>query len=264
MNRYNESFLEEIAPNVYKINEFDFDLVFLIVGTEKAMLIDCGTGLADLKSFVRTITDKPLLVVATHGHTDHIGGLLQFEEIYVHKDDMLLTWLSKWLRKQSAGRYPHVLKRHNLSFKNIPKKECRTKFLPLHDGDVFDLGGKTVSVFHTPGHSKGHVVLRLEEDKLIFVGDNIADDLWMHIPFTASLEEWLQSTKRTLELSDGYEVWWSHKSGRLTRHHIEKNIELGEKILKQHKKNDFFKSEKVYKDEESGFKIRYRTDMIFR
>ena len=73
MNRYNESFLEEIAPNVYKINEFDFDLVFLIVGTEKAMLIDCGTGLADLKSFVRTITDKPLLVVATHGHTDHIA-----------------------------------------------------------------------------------------------------------------------------------------------------------------------------------------------
>ena len=64
----------EIAPNTYEIGEFDCASMFLLIGDEKAMLIDTGVGIGDLKGFVRTLTDKPLIVCYTHNHVDHVGN----------------------------------------------------------------------------------------------------------------------------------------------------------------------------------------------
>lgn len=47
---------------------------YLIEGSEKAMLIDTGYGLGDLRSAVEKVTGLPLIIVNTHGHCDHIGG----------------------------------------------------------------------------------------------------------------------------------------------------------------------------------------------
>ena len=48
--------------------------VYLLIGEEKAMLIDSFYGQGDLRAFVETITDKPVIVANTHGHFDHTGG----------------------------------------------------------------------------------------------------------------------------------------------------------------------------------------------
>lgn len=78
----------EIAPHTYEIGEFDCASIFLIVGDEKAMVIDTGTGIGDLKGFIRTLTDKPLLVCYTHNHMDHVGGAGAFDNAYIHPQDM--------------------------------------------------------------------------------------------------------------------------------------------------------------------------------
>ena len=79
----------EFADGIYEINEFDCVSVFVIVGSTRALVIDCGTGIGDLRWVIENkITDKPYDVVATHNHGDHIGGAGFFDSIYIHPADM--------------------------------------------------------------------------------------------------------------------------------------------------------------------------------
>ena len=64
----------QFKPGTYELDEFDCASIFLLVGTEKAMLIDTGIGIGDLLGAVRQLTDKPLVVVMSHGHGDYTGG----------------------------------------------------------------------------------------------------------------------------------------------------------------------------------------------
>ena len=79
--------VKKIAENTYMISDFGFANCYLLVGEQKALLIDCGVGIGDLKGAAEKIADKPLVVVGTHGHVDHVGGDGQFDEIYLHKND---------------------------------------------------------------------------------------------------------------------------------------------------------------------------------
>ncbi|MCJ7550582.1 MAG: MBL fold metallo-hydrolase, partial [Anaerolineae bacterium] len=71
----------QFKEDTWEIDEFDCASVFLLIGQDKAMLIDTGMGIGDLRGAVRKITDKPLVVVISHGHVDHTGNARQFEEI---------------------------------------------------------------------------------------------------------------------------------------------------------------------------------------
>lgn len=69
-------------PEAVKINETTYQFtdglnvanMYLLLGSEKALLIDTGNGLSDLPQAIGEITDLPLTVVNTHGHYDHIHG----------------------------------------------------------------------------------------------------------------------------------------------------------------------------------------------
>lgn len=65
--------IKEIAPNTWCLNEMAVQS-FLVVGEERAALIDTGAGMGNLAKEVKEITDKPLYVLNTHGHVDHAGG----------------------------------------------------------------------------------------------------------------------------------------------------------------------------------------------
>ena len=80
--------LVQFKKDTWEIDEFDVASMYLLVGQEKAMLIDCGMGLGDLRGAVEMITDKPLIVVITHNHLDHTGNARQFEEIWMSPDDL--------------------------------------------------------------------------------------------------------------------------------------------------------------------------------
>ena len=67
--------VSEIAWRTWCIDEFGMDALFLLEGSEKALLIDTGTGLFDIPALVAELTDKPLIVALTHGHVDHIYNL---------------------------------------------------------------------------------------------------------------------------------------------------------------------------------------------
>lgn len=253
-----------IKDGVYLISDCGFTSCYLVTGEKKAMLIDCGTGFFDFKGAVSKLTDLPLIVVATHAHTDHIGGMRQFPEIYVHKDDinianrfMASTPGIKLFISRNA-----FLKKQGVTAKDLLKKEYNTKIIPFDEGAAFDLGGKIITVKHTPGHSTGSVALIDEKDKLIFSGDNVCDALWMQLPGGTSIEEWLPGAKWLYEMSAEYDVYWSHRTPRLTHEYIGQIVLWGEEILKKHKKNAFISKTAQYPKQRDG--IIYRTGKVFK
>lgn len=80
--------INEIKEGVYHISDLNGICCTLIVGKEKALLFDTGYGIGDLKQVVKSITELPIIVVNSHGHLDHMGGNYQFEETYIHEDDI--------------------------------------------------------------------------------------------------------------------------------------------------------------------------------
>ncbi len=186
---------KEIAENIYHIYEPGGVYTSLIIGRERAMLIDTGYGFADLAGFVRTLTDKPLSVVLTHGHLDHAGGTYLFPEVYMNLADVpTYLWymttqktltLEKFRRdRAAAGRpmpwpedfdEPAYLERHTRHFE------------PLTNGQTFDLGGRKEEIIFLPGHTKGSVMIYDDRTGLLFSGDNISSSLWIFFDHSASL-----------------------------------------------------------------------------
>ena len=64
----------EIAPDTYLISEYHLGNLFLVVGRERALLIDTGAGIGPLRADIAALTSLPLTVVATHGDPDDVGG----------------------------------------------------------------------------------------------------------------------------------------------------------------------------------------------
>ncbi len=82
-------FTREIAARAWLIGDNGADNMYLIEGNDSSLLVDTGLGVADLASFVKKLTSKPLIVVNTHGHPDHAGANYQFEKVYVYPADFI-------------------------------------------------------------------------------------------------------------------------------------------------------------------------------
>lgn len=255
--------IREIADGVFLIDEFGGTNCYLITGTVRALLIDCGTGLCDLTQAVRSVTELPLTVAATHGHVDHIGGAAQFEEVFLHRNDCRLLnriQTSRLMRLIfTAGNA--AVKSRGAGISCVTRYRHKVRLTPFDDFSV-DLGGKTVTAHLTPGHTKGSVAFIDAEDKLIFSGDNVCDALWMHLPGCTSLEEWLHSAQWLYEKSADYRVLWGHRTPELTHDYIGEVLKWGEEILKKSGKNTLLPRTRQYPERSDG--ILYKTNRVFR
>ena len=232
----------KLAENVYLLNEFDGTNCYLVVGSEKALLIDCGTGFCDIRGAAEKLTDLPIILAATHGHGDHIGGAGQFRKAFL------------------ASNAP--VKSHGFKTSDVKPGKYKTKIIPMDDGHIFDLGGKTVRVRHTPGHSHGSVAFIDEQDKIIFSGDNVCDALWMQLPGVTSIEEWLPSAQWLYDMSADYRIFWGHRVPQLEREYIAQVITWGKEIMAKSRSNSKLPKITQYPNRPDG--IIYRTDRVFR
>ncbi len=167
---------EQIDTDTFAISEYahpEETHCYLLLGTERAVLIDTGLGISDISSVVRTLTSFPITVLTTHAHWDHIGGHRHFDTFAVHEAEY--AWL--------AEKFPLPLSAVKT---NLMQGALPTEFDPdtyqmfkgepsflLHDGDTFDLGNRTLQVIHTPGHSPGHCCFYEAERGYLYTGDLI-------------------------------------------------------------------------------------------
>lgn len=181
----------EFAPKTWCISEFRLVNTFLVEGEERAALIDTGCGIGHLAETVRELTDKPLIILITHNHFDHDGGVEQFTDcpIYLHSADgpmmrqnlavmekMLGTADMRGMRiSYIKSRGPRLCPDLDLNelLSLVPDDSCDPiyEYLPMEDGMEFDLGGRVLKIIHTPGHTAGEISILDEKTRTLFSGD---------------------------------------------------------------------------------------------
>ena len=152
----------------------------LVSGQEKAMLFDSGMGVfgTELREIVERLTDLPVVCVVSHGHPDHIGGAVLFDEVYMNsRDEGQLGRLAPEGRLRDVGMFSrkdqevmdyaaaHVLDCSGFTYRNID------------GGDEVDLGGVTFEILCLRGHSKGSIAAFNRKDGYCFSGDAFSPHL---------------------------------------------------------------------------------------
>lgn len=145
----------------------------LVPGTERALLIDTGFGVGNLKGMVEKLTNLPVDVLNSHNHGDHVGGNGQFARAYIHAADV--PGLQAIYDRGKEG--PRTVTPPGEVFffeKEDVQQFKQTEICPLKDGDVIDLGGGyEVEIFHLPGHSPGGIAALDRKRRMLFTGDAI-------------------------------------------------------------------------------------------
>jgi glyoxylase-like metal-dependent hydrolase (beta-lactamase superfamily II) len=191
----------EVAENVFAISEpghWEQVISYLIVGTESALLLDTGMGIGNIHELTTGLTPKPVSVVNSHYHWDHIGDNHRFEHIAIHASEAPLLE-----EEPQEGLLLEAMKPENFwgdppesfdpaQYRILPSKATRL----LGDGDLLDLGKRRLRVLHTPGHSRGSICLLSEEEGLLFAGDTIyAGPLYVQFE-ESDLEEYRETMER--------------------------------------------------------------------
>lgn len=184
--------VESIDAETFAISEYGhWEKVhsYLLIGRDRAALIDTGTGIGRIEAVAHSLTDRPVLVLTTHCHWDHIGGHGAFVDIAVHQDDR--AWLEEGLPVSAEVVRRQVVKEaftakppEDFDINSYVPPTCEVTRV-LRDGDAIDLGGRKLRVLHTPGHSPGHVCFHEEARGYLATGDLLYDGiLYANYPST--------------------------------------------------------------------------------
>lgn len=211
--------MSEVAPGPwYEISKVDHGLsrileshvapwmrcnMWLIHGRERNLLIDSGMGLRPLKSEIAALGEKPIAMVCTHCHFDHIGCAHEFETRLGHQSeaadyaapDLNRSCAASWIGAELLTALPYEgYDLHSFLLTPAPL----TGF--LDEGDVLDTGDRVFNVFHLPGHSPGSIALYEKATRTLFSGDVIYDGMLIDTAWHSNPDAYEASLRRLKEL----------------------------------------------------------------
>ena len=177
-----KTIVKPLRGNLYLLNENRSNTCYLLVGSRKAALIDTMMGEDDLSRIAARYTSLPIIVLNTHGHSDHIGGDVYFDRAYLNRADMPLV--DALLNEPEVKDY---LSKAGLS---LPR------FEDVREGDVFDLGGVCLESFALPGHTAGGMVFLDRASGVLFTGDSINRHTWMQLDHCLPMTEFCSNLEK--------------------------------------------------------------------
>ncbi len=187
----------------------------LVIGDDKAIVIDSGLGAVDgLRRYTETITDKPLVCILTHGHPDHAGGAILFDEAYMNERD--LDRIDRALDKDKRLLDLESFSLNNKEIMDYAAQHCvdctGTKFKNIDEGEVIDAGGVKLEVIKIPGHSNGSIALYNRAEGYAFVGDAILKRTHLGRCGKEGLLEYADTVRRFISMvEDGITLYNGHQ-----------------------------------------------------
>lgn len=190
---------------------------YLVIGEDKALLFDMAVNEPGLADYARSLTDRPVFPVLSHGHIDHVYHLEDFSEVWLHSGDIPL------LKGKGIG---------TRKIKPLPVIH------ELADGDTIDLGGRLLDVIHIPGHTMGSILLLDRNTRGLLSGDTFTRRLLYGISGAVPLEEFCKRLRR-LEDASFDTAFSAHDRCALPKGHLRTMLDAIEHDLPHAKKKLF-------------------------
>jgi glyoxylase-like metal-dependent hydrolase (beta-lactamase superfamily II) len=183
----------------------------LVRGRDESLLIDPSVAVAEADAQVLPRVDR---VVNSHCHEDHIAGNGRFPGVPWHLPEADLPGIHSLDGLMAIYGFSGEI---DIRWRRVVVEQFhftpRTDALPYRDGDVFELGdGVRVRAIHAPGHTRGHSMLLVEPDGVLYLGDI---DLSSFGPYYGDAWSSLEDFEGTLAMARDIDAHWY-----ATFHHI--------------------------------------------
>lgn len=187
---------ERMTEGIWRYHDAMGSTSYLVLGQKMAAMIDCGGTGMTLMPQIRKITDLPVILLLTHAHPDHYGSAAEFDEVWLHEEDV------------------KALPVFEAAFAVMGVRPLDRKTLhAFSDGQVFDLGGRQLRACAIYGHTPGSVVFVDEGAHCLFCGDAVGsgDIVLMSVPLAYDLSAYRNSLLRFMDRSRLWEdfIWYS-------------------------------------------------------
>lgn len=200
--------VERMTERSWRIREGTIFGSYLIKGDDRALVIDTGAGIGDLRGLVEKLVDVPVRLLLSHSHWDHIGNASKFEDVVADErehDGGRVTasglaygpdeWIADW---QAAGNdFPDDFDPDGFEI------EPTTGIETVSPGDAIDLGETTVELLETPGHSRGHLAVLDREADVLYGGDVVHRNHGLYVHFDGcSVRDYVDTFDRLIDMRD--------------------------------------------------------------
>lgn len=194
----------QIDENTWRIENMHVRF-FLLTGTKKALLIDSGMNVENVKEIVAGITNLPLELINTHADIDHIGANEEFD--------------SFMMSPAECSNYFNT-------------KNKSGNFIPVYEGDIIDLGDRELEIVLLSGHTPGSIGILDKGKRVIFTGDPIQDGQIYMFGVQREMHAYLCSLKHLDKYRGKFDlIYPSHGSIPVKPEIIDKLYEAGKRIL---------------------------------
>ena len=195
-----------VAPGtfaIYEPHQAEETISYLIVGTKQAVIFDTGMGIGSIGKVTRQLTSKPVVVMNSHTHNDHVGGNSEFMFVYGLDTDFTrknargsrVDAQAEIAPDQLCGNLPPGF--NSKTYVTKPWKISRF----VHDGFTINLGGRKLEVIATPGHTPDAIALIDRGNGLLFTGDTYYPaPIWLYRPET-DMDAYVASAKKLAALA---------------------------------------------------------------
>lgn len=202
---------------------------YLAVGETGACLLDTCTGVGDLKACVESITKLPLTVVLSHAHMDHCGGAGQFGRAYMSHAEKPILAIHRDIPYRCSFFNSHLgLSLQECDFAEVPEDI----YTDIPDDMILDLGGVTVELLLTPGHTPGMIVPLIPEDRAVIIGDACDDNVLLFDRFSSSVRDYMHNLQRIINMGRRYDhIYGNHGVFTFPRELIGNVVQCCQRIL---------------------------------